>query len=391
MEARLPPSPPSSPPSPAGPTVLARAVRTVWIGLLAAWVVFSAWLFVYAMPLSGLHALVGAWAVWPSRAGAPGRARPHRARRLAAVGIVAAALLTVPLVGLPEYAATTNALHCRALGFTGAPAPADCDAAELARGATVAKEGGPLFSTRERLGVHGFNLLLALGGGLVGLPEVAGETAALSFTADPLPPGAGTAVRRAQCRASYGDAASAHAVLGPPRTVRSDFPMRSARVRRAIADGAARLGSSSASLELGEIHFVHGLDNVDAYTGALVTDSVRVALALEVADGRLALTRRPDGAVDVAWTGTIHYPGEDIAFVVPLPLPWGPPVLRVSETVFCGMHADGAMNPYRLTYAWTLAPDDPRLGPERDQPQRGLGERIALALVARFGVVLAGG
>jgi hypothetical protein len=62
----------------------------------------------------------------------------------------------------------------------------------------------------------------------------------------------------------------------------------------------------------------------------------------------------------------------------------------VSETVFCGMHADGAMNPYRLTYTWTLAPADPRIGPERDQSERGFGERIALALVKGLGPMLAG-
>jgi hypothetical protein len=240
---------------------------------------FTAWLFIYAMPLSGVHALLGVWACWPSRASSPSRAGspwPRRARRAAAAGIFTAALLTVPLVGLPEYAATTNRLHCRTLGFTGARAPRDCDAAELARGATVAKEGGALFSTRERLGVQGFNLLLVFGGHLVGLPEVAGELAALSFTADPLPPNASTKVRRAQCRAGYGDAAAAHAILGAPRTVHSDFPMRSARVRRAIAGGVARLGPApDATLDLGEIHFVQGSENVDAYAGALVDDSVR--------------------------------------------------------------------------------------------------------------------
>ena len=41
------------------------------------------------------------------------------------------------------------------------------------------------------------------------------------------------------------------------------------------------------------------------------------------------------------------------------------------------MHADGAMNPFVLTYAWRLDPDDPRLGRHRDHPQRGPLERLA--------------
>ncbi|GDX82480.1 hypothetical protein LBMAG42_42910 [Deltaproteobacteria bacterium] len=377
-----------------GPTGsrLRVAFRALRIALALPWLAFTAWLFVYGMPLSGIHACLGVWVLWPSKPSKPASAARPWARRFAALAILSASVATVPLVGLPEYATTTNRLHCRTLGFTGARAPGDCDAAEVARGKHIAAENGRLFSTRERLGVHGFNLVLATGGYLVGFPEVADETALMSFVADPLPAGASVAQRRAQCRASYGDSPSKLAVLGAPRTIHSDFPMRTSRVRGAVAKGVARLGKAEGStLDLGEVHFVSGHTDLDAYSGALLGHSLRVALALEVGDSRLALKRGANATIDVTWTGTIHYPGDDIAFAAPLPLPWSPPMLRVSETVFCGMQIDGAMNPFVLTHTWTLEADDPRIHAEVDESERGLGERLALAVVGLAGMVLGGG
>lgn len=346
-------------------------MRRIRLLLAVVWAIFTAWLVVYGMPISGLFAIGGVWALWPSRA-----ARTWR-RTLAAVLLPLAGLLAVPVVGLPEYAATTNALHCRALGFTDAVAPRDCDPAEVARGRAAAAANEDVFSWRERMGVHGFNLLLAAGGYVLGLDEVAWETAAMSWRADPLPPGASVSQRRAQCRASWSEAAHADASLGPVEVVASDFPMRSGRVRERVAAGMRRLSSApGATLDLGEIHFASQGDDVTAYTGALVHDSLRVALALEVGDSRLALTRRAHD-VEVTWTGTIHYPPTDLAFSAPIP--WTGQVLRVSEPVFCAMHADGAMAPYPLVYTWTIDADDPRL---RDLgPERGVLETVGVALI----------
>ena len=356
-------------------------MRTFWHMARAAaalgWAAFTAWLFVYDMPLSGLHALLGVWALWPSRAASG----PSAARVIAAVAIVGAAVVSVPVIGLPEYAATTNRLHCRTLGFTGKPASSDCDPDEVARGARAARQNAPLFTARERLGVHGFNHVLALGGLAAGLPEVAWETAAMSWTPNPLPADAPVDVRRAQCRASYGDAASRRAALGDPEVVASDFPMRSGRVRTAVARGVKRLSAREGARRAhGKIHFAgSGTDNA-AYTKALVNDSARVALALEVGDSRLDLARRADGDVDVTWTGTIHYPGEDIAFAATIPTLWGPRVVRVSETVFCGMQIDGAMNPFVLTYRWNVNDDDARLWRDPGVSDRGLVESAAWAV-----------
>lgn len=354
-------------------SMLVRCARFV---LAACWAVFTAWLFVYAMPLSGLCGAAGVWTLWPSSG------KPSWRRRGAVAAIGAIGLVAVPIVGLPEYATATNVLHCRTLGFTAAKAPADCDTGQLAEGQRVAREGGPLLSARERLGVHGFNHLLGLGGLVVGLPEVAAETVAMSWARNPLPEGASTEMRRRQCRATHEGVTGA---LADPVVWENDVPMRSTRVRKAIAKGVAQLPDRpGARNELGEVHFVQGSANIEAYGGALLYDSVRVALALEVGDSRLSVARAADGRVDAEWNGIIHYPGTDIAFAVPLPTVFGMQVLRVSETIFCGMQVDGAMNPYALTYRWTLAEDDPRLGALVGVPERGWIEARVSELASRL-------
>ena len=348
--------------------------------LVVPWAAFTAWLFVYDMPWSGAHALLGLWVLWPHEK------PPSYARGLSLL-CFGAALLTVPLVGLPEYATTTQRLHCRALGFLGSapatvpgvPVAQACPAADLADGKRVAREGGALYTLRERAGVHGFNHVLAAGGVLAGFPEVAYETVLMSWKPDPL--GDATvrtqATRKKQCEASY--ARGKDAGLAAREVWESDLPMRSARVRQLVADGMAKLGKAPGStLEVGRPHWSSGGTNdLGAYSGALLRDSFRVAIALEVGDSRLTLTRRADGGADAAWDGTIHYPAEDIAFAAPLPALGGARlhpdtrILRVSETIFCGMSADGAMNPFALRYVWTLAADDPRLGAEaRDESDR---------------------
>lgn len=347
-----------------------RLVASVRLGLAALALPFVGWLFLYGMVLGGLHALLGVAALLP----VPPRGWIADALR---VLVLLAGVLTVPLIGLPEYAATTNALHCRTLGFTGARAPADCAPEDVAEGARVAREGGPLFSARERLGVHGFNLLLAAGALPFGLPEVAWETAAMSWTPDTLPADATTAQRRARCRsATLPEGALA------AREADSDFPMRSASVRRSIAAALPRLGAQAgARVDAGAVHFVHASSNNEGYAAALLQDSVRVALALEVDDSRLALERRADGRIDVTWSGSLSYPGVDVAFAVPLPTLLGPRTLRVSEAVFCGMHIDGAMAPYTLDWRWTLDPDDPRLHALKDQSEHTLLEALGVALL----------
>lgn len=364
-------------------------VRALRIGACVLAAPFVVWLFVYGMPLSGLHAVAGLWAMWPTAT--PG----STSRRVGAVAVFALALLTVPTVGLREYADTTQTLHCRALGFMGKPphqppgwrADEVCDPDDLADGARVAKEGGALYSARERLGIHGFNHVLALGGVVTGFSEVAAETVWMSWAEDPLGDAtrASTATRRLQCRGSYADGA------GAPRAAaklwESDFPMRSPAVRTLLAEGVRRLPKTpGAKISLGEVHWsTGGNDDFAGYERSLRKDSLSVALALEVGDSRLSVTRREDGRVDAAWDGTIHYPGVDVAFNAPLPFQRR--ILRVSETAFCGMQVDGAMNPYDLHITWVLDEGDDRLSARGvTTPERTLFEQVVLGAALTLGL-----
>lgn len=346
-----------------------RLLRLVSAGFWAGWVAFTLWLLTWGMLLSAAWAAAFAWSTRPW-------APP---RRLRSALLLLGGLLWVGAVGLPEYAATANALHCRTLGFTGQSPKAHtaCDPDDLAAGRAVAKNGGPLFSPRERLAVHGFNVLMALGGYATGLPEVAHETLWLSLVRDPSAADGGTVAlsaraRRKQCLASSGKATA----LAPDVHWDSDFFLRSGVVRTAVAGALPRLGRKAGStVQTRGLHWVKSGN----YLWSLTNDSARVALALEVADSKVELERRADGRVVVRWVGTIHYPPTDTNLIdVPLPTLRGPTRLRLSETIFCGMHIDGAMNPYRMVWETTIDEDDPRLASDnRGDSQVSLLHRLA--------------
>jgi hypothetical protein len=262
-----------------------------------------------------------------------------------------------------------------------------CEPEELAAGARIAREGGALFSMRERLAIHGFNHVLAFGGVLTGFSEVAALTLHMSWAEDPFGDArrATTAERRLQCMASY--EAGRAARLAATLVWEDDFPMRSPEVRRTLVAGIRALPAQAGDTrELGEVHWSDGGNNdLIGYARSFRTDSGSVALTLEVGDSALAVARRADGKVDATWEGTIHYPLQDVGFFVPLPFQRR--LLRVSETAFCGMSADGAMNPYALRVHWVLDEDDPRLAPENiDTPDRTLFEHVLrVALLALGG------
>jgi hypothetical protein len=74
-----------------------------------------------------------------------------------------------------------------------------------------------------------------------------------------------------------------------------------------------------------------------------------------------------------------------VAFTARIPTLFGPRTLRVSESVFCGMQADGALTPFRLTVTWGLSADDPRLGAARDQSDHTWSEWVALRVLSIAG------
>ena len=347
---------------------LALVRSCIWSAVWSIWLVFSLWMLAWGMPISTAWALLFAWSTRPWSA--PSQLRSS--------SVFCIGLVLVGLVGLPEYARTANMLHCRALGFTAASPRTHtvCSPADLAAGEKTAREGGALLSGRERLAVHGFNLVMAAGGYAAGLPEVAHETLWLSLAPDPLADDGGmiaasTRQRRRQCEASSNAAA-----LAPEKRRESDFMLRSAVVRSAVAAALPRLAETpGATVQTRPLHWVRG----DSYTWSLQHDSVRVALALEVADSGATLERQADGRIRLRWTGHMHYPPQDINLIdVSLPTVLGPTRLRLSETIFCAMHADGAMNPYRMSWETVIDDDDPRLRDgSQAESQAGLLHRAA--------------
>ena len=103
-------------------------------------------------------------------------------------------------MGLVEYGLKTIDLHCRVNGYFGKEKPAFCAYQPEAYKTGLNHTDGPIFSTMEHLGVHGFNVMLATGGAVVGLPEVAWETLYMSFATDPVDGGIVNASKRTnQC------------------------------------------------------------------------------------------------------------------------------------------------------------------------------------------------
>ena len=138
------------------------------------WLLFSIWMFLYSMPLSGIYSLMLLWSLMPLE------------REKTAWMTILFAPVFIWNVGLMEYGLKTIDLHCRVLGYSGTKSPPEfCgyqpDAFATGRNHTE----GPLFDRKEQMGVHGFNMILATGGLLSGLKEVAWETAYMSFVPDP--------------------------------------------------------------------------------------------------------------------------------------------------------------------------------------------------------------
>ena len=175
------------------------------------------------------------------------------------------------------------------------------------------------------------------------------------------------------------------------RVGKSDFPMASLRVRAAAALLASRARGRELkpgqSVDLGraKISWKTGKrGNNDTYTELLRHDSLRVALALLVPDGRLEGTaREEEGRVllDFTWSGSIFYPPNS-AFVANIPTFFGTRRVLVDEGMFCGLQMDGVFTPYRQTWQWRFQLDDPRLGPSQDtEAKHTWFEKLLLAVL----------
>lgn len=174
-------------------------------------------------------------------------------------------------------------------------------------------QGPAAFSTWDKVGIAGLNVAMAGVGAAVGFPEAALETTLLFV------PGPDT------------------------RHFRSDFPMRSPMVQRAVCDALRR--------ERSRRHRV-----VWSYPAA--DDSMRVALALHPFDLRLTPVEEA-GRRGVRAQGTIAvtYPTRYRLHLFSVPTPHGSRSVGIEEGLYGMLQDAGWMHPYDAEWTWTVWED----------------------------------
>jgi len=345
------------------------------------WISLMGWMLSYGMYISFVYSIAMLWCFWPSAS----------KKGIRFWWILGLSPLVIWNVGLIEYGRTTIDLHCRVLGFASGKKESFCSYMPQAYEVGKNHKKGPLFSTREHIGVHGFNFLLASGGFLAGLPEVAWETFYMSFASDPTKHGMvnqSKKIRLNQCKG--GNTAQKKDVSRG----NGNWIFSSNRIRTLVAKEIpkAKKAKKGAPKKLPSklVEFTtqkeHG-NNGNGYYGELMrTDNIRVPLTLVVPDGTLYMEAQKNDSetvIDVVWKGSITYP-PNAQFTFPIPtiysLPWISsftgmnstfPFL-LSEGIFCGMLVDGAMNAYTQEWHTIISIDDERLSTEgRKQSQKG--------------------
>ena len=346
------------------------------------WGLFILWMLCYSMPLSAVYAASFLFCLLYI----------GRVRWWVPTLILALSPFVIWNVGLVEYSRKTIDLHCRVAGYTGAGKAAFCAYAPDAYAQGKSHKKGMLFSTRERLAVHGFNSILAAGGLMAGLPEVAWETLRMSFSPEPLKKPMAAQARKtriAQCKGG-GRGTQTH-----PEAVskgNGDFLLDSSTIRRMVAAKAGatkrlppgkerRWPARKVQFKAPKQTNAAPNDNKSYYGALMRSDNLKAPITLVVPDGKLHLKGINSGdepIFEVKWSGTISYP-PNAYFEFPLPTVWGLPGINrltgvkkpfpvvLSEGIFCGMTIDGAMNPYRQEWATTIAVSDPRLTPKGRQ------------------------
>ncbi len=369
-----------------------KGLRVIFSGL---WFVLMLWMLTYEMYISFVYACAMLWVFLPR----------EKKKGWKGTLILLCSPLAIWNVGLVEYGLKTIDLHCRVLGYfsnTGrVTKPAFCSLQPDAFGKGLRHDDGPIFSTVEHIGVHGFNLMLASGGFVVGLPEVAWETLYMSFAKDPVDSGVvneSKSVRQKQCLG--GERAQKKSVSRG----NGDWMFTSSTMRKLVAKNTKRASKVSAGNPkkfspkpvVFKTDVNHGT-NDNAYYGALMAkDNLRVPLTLVVPDGTLhqeAYVGSEGPVIDVKWKGTISYP-PNAQFKFDIPTVFQLPIinkltkqtsnfpLMVSESVFCGMTLDGAMNVYTQEWNSTIAVDDERLSEQgKNESQQGWIEFVLSPLL----------
>jgi hypothetical protein len=346
-------------------------LRWLWIVF---WIVLTCWMFTYSMYISFGYALLMLWCFLP-------RDKPKGWKGIVIIGF---SPMVIWNVGLVEYGLKTIDLHCRVIGYFSTLKSAKIDTPEFCsyqpeafeRGAQTID--GPLLTPMEHIGVHGFNVMLATGGALVGLREVAWETLYLSFAGDPVVSGIVNEpreIRQNQCFGKFSQKTSVSYGRG-------DWLFRSSTVRQMVAKNLRKAKKVTEGkpkkFRSKKLQFTTSgsYTNNNGYYGELAQkENLRVPLALVVPDGFLhqeAVYTDEGPMIDVTWSGTISYPPNS-KFEFPLSTVFQLPGLQgitgqtkdfpllLSEGIFCGMAVDGKMNPYTQEWSTKISTDDPRL------------------------------
>ena len=336
--------------------------------LCVPWTLFTIWMFLYSMPLSGIYSLMLLWALMPLK------------REKSPWLVILFSPIFIWNVGLMEYGLNTIDLHCRVLGYSGTKkAPLFCSYRPKSFEQGKQHKEGALFSKTEQLSVHGFNVILATGGFFAGLPEVGWETLYMSFASDPTEKGMmyeKKTTRLKQCKG--GDSAKKTDISEG----RGGFMLDSSTIRQLVAKNVSKASQVTEgkpkTFRPQNVVFQansKGVGNDNSYYGTLMKqDNFKAPITLVVPDGKLHIEAKHDGVepiFDIQWRGTISYPA-NAKFEFPIPTIWqmdflqpytnikGAFPLLLSEGIFCGMQIDGAMNPYTQVWKTTAPVSDPR-------------------------------
>ena len=118
----------------------------------------------------------------------------------------------------------------------------------------------------------------------------------------------------------------------------------------------------------------------------------KAPITLVVSDGALHIEAYQESGqepyFDITWKGTISYPAH-AQFTFNIPTIWehptlsphtnitGPFPILISESIFCGMTIDGAMNPYTQLWKTRVPVSDSRFGAvEKGQSKHGWIESL---------------
>ena len=131
-----------------------KIARLIWSFF---WTLLTLWMLTYSMYVSFVYSLAMLWCFIPS----------EKKKGWKAWFILGFSPIVIWNVGLMEYGLKTIDLHCRVNGYFGKEKPAFC--AYQPEAYKTDSTTGRSISTMEHLGVHGFNVMLATGGAVVGL------------------------------------------------------------------------------------------------------------------------------------------------------------------------------------------------------------------------------